>query len=220
MGTAVERASAETDLFKRADAFDMPARQVDGMDVMAVHAAVLFPVLVTIMVTAPVLVPFLFGPTWEPAVVPTQLLAGVGMVAALITGTWAYLTALGKPHHLPAFSLLAIIGIGGTAYLAAPHGLVVVCACMLGYYLFYLCVNHFVLLHRIGGIDLGDLFRDAVPPLVSCIPLAAAGLATMHLLRGVGGAPVTVLAVTVPVGLAAYAAMLRLAFRRRGRRGG
>jgi pyruvate dehydrogenase E1 component alpha subunit len=40
MGTAVERASAETDLFKRADAFDMPARQVDGMDVMAVHAAV------------------------------------------------------------------------------------------------------------------------------------------------------------------------------------
>ena len=40
MGTAVERASAETDLFKRAEAFDMPARQVDGMDVMAVHAAV------------------------------------------------------------------------------------------------------------------------------------------------------------------------------------
>lgn len=40
MGTAVERASAETDLFRRADAFDMPARQVDGMDVMAVRAAV------------------------------------------------------------------------------------------------------------------------------------------------------------------------------------
>jgi pyruvate dehydrogenase E1 component alpha subunit len=40
MGTAVDRASAETDLFKRAQAFDMPARQVDGMDVMAVHTAV------------------------------------------------------------------------------------------------------------------------------------------------------------------------------------
>jgi pyruvate dehydrogenase E1 component alpha subunit len=40
MGTAVDRASAETDLFKRAEAFDMPARQVDGMDVMAVRAAV------------------------------------------------------------------------------------------------------------------------------------------------------------------------------------
>lgn len=40
MGTAVERASAEPALFKRAEAFSMPARQVDGMDVLAVHEAV------------------------------------------------------------------------------------------------------------------------------------------------------------------------------------
>ena len=40
MGTAVDRASAETELFKRADAFDMPSRRVDGMDVMAVYQAV------------------------------------------------------------------------------------------------------------------------------------------------------------------------------------
>ncbi len=40
MGTAVERASAEPDLFRRAEAFGMPARQVDGMDVLAVHEAV------------------------------------------------------------------------------------------------------------------------------------------------------------------------------------
>jgi pyruvate dehydrogenase E1 component alpha subunit len=40
MGTAVERASADPDLFKRAEAFSMPARQVDGMDVLAVHEAV------------------------------------------------------------------------------------------------------------------------------------------------------------------------------------
>jgi pyruvate dehydrogenase E1 component alpha subunit len=40
MGTAVERASAEPDLFKRAEAFSMPARQVDGMDALAVHEAV------------------------------------------------------------------------------------------------------------------------------------------------------------------------------------
>lgn len=40
MGTAVERASAETELFRRADAFDIPSHRVDGMDVMAVHQAV------------------------------------------------------------------------------------------------------------------------------------------------------------------------------------
>jgi pyruvate dehydrogenase E1 component alpha subunit len=40
MGTAVDRASAEPDLFKRAEAYGMPTRLVDGMDVMAVYAAV------------------------------------------------------------------------------------------------------------------------------------------------------------------------------------
>ena len=180
--------------------------------VMSVNAAALFPVLVTIMVTAPVLVPWLFGATWEPAVVPTQLLAGAGMAAALITGTWAYITALGKPQYLPPMNLVAIVGLGGTAYFAAPLGLVGVCACMLGYHLLFLCVNHFWLLHRVGGIELGDLFRDAVPPLVSCVPLAAAGLASMRLLEAADAASVVVLAVTVPLGLAAYAATLRLAF--------
>ena len=182
--------------------------------VMAVHAAALFPVLVTIMVTAPVLVPWLFGPTWEPAVVPTQILAGAGMVAALVTGTWAYIIALGKPHYLPPMNLLVIVGLGGTAYFAAPLGLVGVCACMLGFHVFFLGVNHFWLLHRVGGIARGDLFRDAFPPLVSCIPLAAAGLVTMHLAEAAGAASVVVLAATVPIGVAAYAATLRLAFPR------
>lgn len=40
MGTAVDRASAEPEIFKRAQAFSMPARQVDGMDVLAVYEAV------------------------------------------------------------------------------------------------------------------------------------------------------------------------------------
>ncbi len=40
MGTAVDRASAETELFRRADAFGIPSRRVDGMDVLAVHQAV------------------------------------------------------------------------------------------------------------------------------------------------------------------------------------
>jgi pyruvate dehydrogenase E1 component alpha subunit len=40
MGTAVERASADTELFRRADAFDIPSRRVDGMDIMAVYQAV------------------------------------------------------------------------------------------------------------------------------------------------------------------------------------
>jgi pyruvate dehydrogenase E1 component alpha subunit len=39
MGTAVERSSAEPNLHRRGAAFHIPGRQVDGMDVEAVHAA-------------------------------------------------------------------------------------------------------------------------------------------------------------------------------------
>jgi pyruvate dehydrogenase E1 component alpha subunit len=40
MGTSVERHSADEDLYKRAEGYGMPARKVDGMDVLAVRAAV------------------------------------------------------------------------------------------------------------------------------------------------------------------------------------
>ena len=40
MGTAIDRASADPDLFKRAEAFGMPADQIDGMEVLSVYRAV------------------------------------------------------------------------------------------------------------------------------------------------------------------------------------
>ena len=39
MGTSIERASAVVDLYKRGDSFNIPGKQVDGMDVVAVRAA-------------------------------------------------------------------------------------------------------------------------------------------------------------------------------------
>ena len=41
MGTSVERASASTELYRRGEAHDIPGEQIDGMDVLAVHAAAL-----------------------------------------------------------------------------------------------------------------------------------------------------------------------------------
>ncbi|MCH7864997.1 MAG: pyruvate dehydrogenase (acetyl-transferring) E1 component subunit alpha [Proteobacteria bacterium] len=39
MGTAIERASATTELYRRGDSFGIPGKQVDGMDVIAVKEA-------------------------------------------------------------------------------------------------------------------------------------------------------------------------------------
>jgi O-antigen/teichoic acid export membrane protein len=180
--------------------------------VMATHEAVMFPLLVTLMVTAPVLVPWLFGAEWEPSVVPTQILSGAGMIAAVVTGTSAYITALGKPQYLPVVNVVAIVGLGSTAYFAAPLGLVGVSWCVLGYYAFLFFVNHFWLLHRVGGIALREVFSDAIPPLAACVPLAASGIATMKLLEAADVSPIVALGVTIPVGLVTYSGALRLAF--------
>jgi pyruvate dehydrogenase E1 component alpha subunit len=40
MGTALERSESQTDLVAKARSYDVPAESVDGMDVLAVHAAV------------------------------------------------------------------------------------------------------------------------------------------------------------------------------------
>jgi pyruvate dehydrogenase E1 component alpha subunit len=39
MGTSIERSTAETHLYKRGQAYNIPGEQVDGMDVVAVHNA-------------------------------------------------------------------------------------------------------------------------------------------------------------------------------------
>jgi pyruvate dehydrogenase E1 component alpha subunit len=39
MGTAIERSSSETHLYRRGASFNIPGKEVDGMDVLAVQAA-------------------------------------------------------------------------------------------------------------------------------------------------------------------------------------
>ena len=134
------------------------------------------------------------------------------MCVALTTGGPSFITALGKPQYVPPIIVVMIVGLGSTAYFSAPLGLNAVAACVLAWYVLFLFANHYFLLHRVGGIGLRDLFADAIPPLLACMPLAAAGLVTMHGLEAAGATPLIVLTTTVIVGLAAYAAALRLVF--------
>lgn len=198
-------------LYSRAENADEMRRL--RLRVMATHAAVMFPLLATLIVLAPVLVPWLFGSQWEPSVVPTQFLAGTGMVVAVVTGTPAFITALGKPKYLPILTLVATVGLGCTAFFAAPLGLNAVAACVLAWYLVFLLFNHGWLLHRIGGIPLHDLFRDAVPPLVACVPLAATELVLTKVLQHLDAPTLLILLAAIPAGIVVYCGVLATAFR-------
>lgn len=176
--------------------------------VMATHAAVMFPILATLIIVAPVLIPWLFGAGWEPSVTPTQFLAGAGMISAIATGTGAYITALGKPQYLPFYTLVATLGLGTTTYFAAPLGLNGVAAAVLCWYVVFLLFNHFWVLHHIGGIAVADLFRDVVPPLVAAAPLVGIEYLLRRVFEAVGAPVPVILLLTISAGVITYVAVL------------
>lgn len=180
--------------------------------VMATHAAIIFPLLATLVAVAPVLVPWLFGERWEPAVLPTQILSGGGMAAALIAGSPSFVLALGRPKALLAYNIVSVAGLALTAYVSAPLGLVGVAACIAAFFVVLLLVNHLWLLHGIGGIAIRDLWSETVPPLVACVPLAASGFALVELFDRADAHAFVTLVATIPLGFVVYGLVLRLAF--------
>jgi O-antigen/teichoic acid export membrane protein len=202
--------SLSLSLYSRAET--TAERQRLRLRVMATHAAVMFPLLTTLIVMAPVAVPWLFGSEWKPSIVPTQLLAGSGMVLAVTSGTVSYVVSLGKTKNLPLISLAAPLGLGATVYLSTPLGLNGVAACVLGYHLVYLLFSQFVILHRMGGVPVGDLFRDTVPPLVAALPLALGELVIRRLVETQDLAAPFILLLAIPPGVAVYCATLRAVF--------
>ena len=63
---------------------------------------VLFPLLALLVILAPVVVPWLFGPAWEPAVLPTQILAGGGAATIVIDAVGSALMARAAPARCSA----------------------------------------------------------------------------------------------------------------------
>ena len=71
-------------LFSRAESIE--SMRILRARVIRANAAVVFPALGVFILTAPVLVPFVLGSNWEPAVVPAQVLAAGGLAACLNVG--------------------------------------------------------------------------------------------------------------------------------------
>jgi PST family polysaccharide transporter len=179
--------------------------------IVRVHATVLFPPLALLAATAPVLIPFLYGDRWEPAVVPTQILSVAGLVAVVGTGGGPLLMAAGKPRSLLGLNLTAMSLLALVVYFAAPHGIVAVCVGVVVYQLAFLAGLQ-VMLHRLIGIPLGALVPEVGPALVGSLVLFAVAAGLTELLS-TEGAPAVALLPTVGVAAAiTYLAVLRAAF--------
>ena len=173
-----------------------------------VHAAVIFPLLASLIVFAPILIPLVLGAAWTPSVGPTQILAVAGMVAAILTGYPQVMLAVGRPRALLNFNLAMLAVYATVVALAVGHGLIAVAIAVVIVYLGILVGVYRFLLGRYVGLSIRRLIPELGPALAGCVALAAVTEPLRLLLDPVLPRVLT-LGLAGSIGLLAYAAALR-----------
>jgi O-antigen/teichoic acid export membrane protein len=176
--------------------------------IVRLNAALIFPLMVFFIVVAPVLVPWLFGVRWAPAVVLAQILAVAGMAGTLKNTIDPLVLAAGKPRSLMVFNVCEVLLYAAMLFLVSSGGnLVLVCAAVAGFRVATLIGSYAFLLGPVLESSLVELLDDAGPALLACLALAAASLP----LRLFVDLPVVpLLAACAAAGFTAYAVALRM----------
>ena len=173
---------------------------------------VVFAPLTCLVLLAPVVIPWVFGPAWEPAVVPTQILAGAGAATVVIDAVGSVLMASGRSRAMLGYGF-AHFGVYIVAVLiASSHGLAAVCWAAVGTHVAFLVVAYAVLLHRRAETTLRFLWDDISAAVIGCLALVAAAWPVVALLGDAGAGPVVHVLVVCPVAALAYLGALRLWF--------
>ncbi|HSZ68839.1 MAG TPA: oligosaccharide flippase family protein [Solirubrobacteraceae bacterium] len=174
-----------------------------------VHAAVIFPLLASLIVFAPIVIPLVLGSAWTPSVGPTQILAVAGMVAAILTGYPQVMLAVGRPRALLNFNLAMLAVYATVVALAVGHGLIAVAIAVVIVYLGILVGVYHFLLARYVGLSIKRLLPELGPALAGCVALAAV-TEPLRLALEPSLPRILTLAVAGGAGLLAYAGTLRV----------
>jgi PST family polysaccharide transporter len=196
-------------LSRTRDLADM--RRVRGR-ILRTHALVIFPLLAVYILVAPELVPLAFGARWAPSVLPSQILAVAGMVFAMAGGSGPLLVAAGHPRALLVSNILNTLIYGAVVVAFARFGLTPLCIAVAAFYLLFYIAQYYLLIDRLVGIPLADMWRDVAPGLTSLVPLGAAGVAVSLALSAAGAPALVQIAFVAAAALAAYLAFLRVTF--------
>jgi len=146
---------------------------------------VLFPLLVLLAITAPVLVPFLFGSQWAPAVVPVQILALGGASTLVINAVGTVFMATGRARALLAYGTAHFIVYGLTVLVVVQYGITVVAIDAAVVHTIFLVVAYFMMLSDSQERPVRRLVSDITPATVSCLGLVAVTLPASFALTAV-----------------------------------
>ncbi len=173
---------------------------------------VLFPLLAILFMLAPVVVPWMFGPAWEEAVVPTQILVIGGAATLVIDACGSALMAVGRTRTLLGYGIAHFVVYVGVVFALVHLGLPAVAVGGAVVHTLFLGVAYIVMLRDQVRSPLLVLWQDVEPALVSLIGLAATGVPA-NLALANAGVPVVphILGTTVAAGVG-YLIALRLGF--------
>ena len=177
-----------------------------------IHGAVVVPLLAVLIVTAPEIVPTLFGKAWAPAVAPAQVLAVAGMIAAVLTGYPQVMLAAGRPRALMVFNSFVLVLYGTAVWATAKHGLVTVAAAVVGVHVVMLAAVYLVLFRMVLKMPIARLVTDLAPAVVGSGLIVLVGMPLAGALRDVGANAIAIIAAVGLVGAAVHLLSLRALF--------
>jgi O-antigen/teichoic acid export membrane protein len=172
----------------------------------------LFPLLCLLAILAPTAVPWVFGPAWEPAVLPTQILAVGGASTLVIDAAGAALMAAGRSRALLGYGVSHFAIYAGVVFVVAPLGLAAVAIGASVVHTAFLVVAYVLMLRGSHENALTRLWQDLWPAIGSCLGLAAVAVPLELMLSSAGAPTVVQLAAVGIAGSLAYVVVLRTCF--------
>ncbi len=173
---------------------------------------VLFPLLAVLVLLAPVLVPWLFGPEWEAAVVPTQILVVGGAATLVIDACGSSLMAVGRTKALLGYGIAHFIVYVGTVAALVHLGLPAVAIGGAVVHSIFLGVAYILMLGDDVDHPLLTLWQDLEPALVSCVGLVALALPANIALVNAGTAVIPHSLGTAAAAAVGYLLVLRIGY--------
>lgn len=170
-------------------------------------ALVGFPLLTGLALTAPELIPLVFGAHWHDSIFVTQVLCGVGALKALVCSIGTVFLGRGRPDIELRLNILGAVKLPLFILAGAPWGLPGVAVAMLVSALTGVPFQQYFA-NRLIGLTWAAYLRGVAAPAGAAIAMAAVLVAWRAASAGVG--PLAFLLVAVPLGAASYLMALRL----------
>src|SRR3954447_10450969 len=200
-------------------AFPVLARAAGKEEMLALRrrmvqvlTVILFPMLALLVMLAPTLIPWLFGPEWAPAIVPTQIPRAGGAGTLVIDAVGPALMAEGRAKALLGFGVGHFVIYVGAVYLVASHGIAAVAAAASIVHGAFLLVAYQLMLGGRFRVSLQHFYHDVRAACCSCAALVAVALPAQWLMQRVAAPTFLHLVLVALAGGAAYLVVLRTAF--------